>query len=384
MKRIEIRNYERKKFLAYLGDNYKNQPKNNDVSNFFIEVEKDKENDIIKTILAPSYGSFSWYDGYDIFKIEYKEEGKPLPSEIGGPQYFQRLYVYYHDIDKLTEFINKTFAYEIKPDNNKIILYTSKSKSYGFWDKYNTIYAQSIENIFIDKKIKQDLIDYIDNFNNSKEKYIKFGRSHKFNLLLTGVPGSGKTCLSKALAKKYGYSIYILNFTKNMTDDILIDLISDIKENSILLLEDIDSYFVDRLSPNTNISYSCLINILDGTLTKGNGIITILTANYPDKLDSALFRPGRIDKIIKFDYPKKESILEAFIYLVYNNKVTEETTKDFNIFYDKIKNIKCSMSCIVDFLFRHPTDYNEQIKEFFDHINNVDEITKDCTDKIYL
>ena len=124
-----------------------------------------------------------------------------------------------------------------------------------------------------------------------------------------------------------------MNFNKNLTDSYMIDLVSEVKEKSIILYEDIDVFFTERHSHDVNVSFSCLINILDGTLSKGSGIINIITTNYPDKLDTALLRPGRIDKIINFDYPKKDEIKEAFVSLI-------EKEDDFEDFYDHIKHLK--------------------------------------------
>ena len=36
------------------------------------------------------------------------------------------------------------------------------------------------------------------------------------------------------------------------------------------------------------------------------GLIVIMTSNFKNNLDEALIRPGRIDKIIHYDYIKKE------------------------------------------------------------------------------
>jgi len=42
-----------------------------------------------------------------------------------------------------------------------------------------------------------------------------------------------------------------------------------------------------------------LLNLLDGTLESSGRIIAIST-NFPERIDSALIRPGRIDMIIQF------------------------------------------------------------------------------------
>jgi ATP-dependent 26S proteasome regulatory subunit len=49
------------------------------------------------------------------------------------------------------------------------------------------------------------------------------------------------------------------------------------------------------------INLAFLLNLLDGVL-ETPGRILIITSNYPEKLDKALVRPGRIDVRIKFDY----------------------------------------------------------------------------------
>lgn len=141
----------------------------------------------------------------------------------------------------------------------------------------------------------------------SKERYIRFGRSYKQSFLLTGVAGSGKSSLVKSIALKYKRPLYVLSFSKNLTDEGLIDLMKEIGDNSILLIEDLDAFFQERSAQcDINVSFSALLNVLDGSLVKGNGILIFVTANHPERLDSALIRPGRIDHYYKFDWPQNK------------------------------------------------------------------------------
>lgn len=57
------------------------------------------------------------------------------------------------------------------------------------------------------------------------------------------------------------------------------------------------------------ITLSYLLNLLDGVL-ETPGRIIIITSNYPEKLDKALIRPGRIDIKIRFDYASCDMIRE--------------------------------------------------------------------------
>mmetsp|Transcript_11820 Transcript_11820/g.21624 ORF Transcript_11820/g.21624 Transcript_11820/m.21624 type:complete len:577 (-) Transcript_11820:267-1997(-) len=49
-----------------------------------------------------------------------------------------------------------------------------------------------------------------------------------------------------------------------------------------------------------------LLEVLDGVIDAENRIL-IMTTNHPEKLDPALIRPGRIDKVLKLDYVKADS-----------------------------------------------------------------------------
>lgn len=383
MYRIELLGKEQIKFINYMAETYHLQPEyinyisqtnqlqsNNNI-NFLLKYKRDDK----KCMIYPGYGKFKWILNDDIFEIDFFEEGK-LKATSDNLEYFTRLYIYHDNLEKLHNLTQIAFNYISNiEEKDKVKIYINKCNQYcSNWDTYDVINVQTLENIFIDKKLKENIIKNIDNFISLKDKYHKYGRNHKLNLLLTGIPGSGKTSLCKAIAKKYGFPIYIMNFTKNMTDSYMIELVSDIKNNSIILYEDIDVFFTERHSNDINVSFSTLINILDGTLSKGSGIINIITTNYPNKMDNALLRPGRIDKIIHFDYPKKEEIKEAFISLI-------DSDKKFEAFYDNIKNIKCSMAGIIDYLFRHHDDYLDKnnIQELISQTNFIQTITKEET-----
>ena len=355
----------------YLGKEFDNQPEEykNKIYNYIISINSDKNNyntyDDSSFYKLINYkfplNKFEWYFDNSILEIEIKEEGNPKMSNSFSKDnlfYYKRVIIRNSSLDILDKFIDiiKNYQDITKPDKNYIKIYYNLKNS---WELYNTISPQSIDNIYLDDKLKNNLIHYIDNFIESKDKYIKFGRLHKINILLYGVPGSGKTCLCKAIAKKYNRDVYIINFSKSLTDEVFIQLISSINKNAIILLEDIDSYFDKRNALDINVSFSCLINILDGTMSKGNGNILFITANNPENMDKALLRPGRIDKIYKFDYPDKEIIKYAFDDLVNNNYLDY-----FDIFYEKIKKLQLNMSSIIDYLFRNSNTF----------INNIDEL----------
>ena len=140
----------------------------------------------------------------------------------------------------------------------------------------------------------------------------------------------------------------------------------EVPENSIIVLEDIDSFFIDREAKSVNVSFSAILNLFDGLFTPGNGTILFMTANNPEQIDNALIRPGRVDKIVKFDYPRKKEIGEAFESIVGGD--------NFGEFYKQIAGNNISMAAIIDYLFRHTTDYLECIEELNTHTKLLHEI----------
>jgi len=87
-------------------------------------------------------------------------------------------------------------------------------------------------------------------------------------------------------------------------------------------------------SNKEEITLSFLLNLLDGVLETPNRIL-IITSNYPERLDKALIRPGRIDLNIHFDYADMEIILDMFQHF-YNLSILEAKKLELNPKIDKM------------------------------------------------
>ena len=75
------------------------------------------------------------------------------------------------------------------------------------------------------------------------------------------------------------------------------------------------------------IDLSFLLNLLDGTL-ESNGRIVAISSNFPERIDRALIRPGRIDMIIHF---KKcnAAILNEMVKSFYDRDVEGVVCDDY-------------------------------------------------------
>jgi hypothetical protein len=98
------------------------------------------------------------------------------------------------------------------------------------------------------------------------------------------------------------------------------------KKNKIteLLLENKTKIF-KRFGNFNKLTLSDVLNVIDGLIEMPNRIM-ILTSNFPDRLDAALIRPGRIDIKLKLDYCSKEMIHNIISYLF--DKISKQTIND--------------------------------------------------------
>jgi len=110
----------------------------------------------------------------------------------------------------------------------------------------------------------------------NEKVYNKYGIPYKRVYCLYGPPGTGKSSIIFSLASSLNKNINILNFGSGVTDSAFISLMSNMRENTILLLEDIDALFTNRQAESSTdkgfLSFSTLLNFLDGSLRK-NGMI---------------------------------------------------------------------------------------------------------------
>ena len=208
--------------------------------------------------------------------------------------------------------------------------------SHIMFTKHKFVTSRTFDNVFFDDR--QSVRDHTEFFLERKDWYDAKGIPHTLGFMFHGPPGCGKTSTIKAIANVGRRHIINLHLSEIKSKEQLTHLFFNDEINVLdngkteryiipvsermYVIEDIDAMgdvvlrrelkkpevvkkiqmddFGNIKEEESNpIDLSFLLNLLDGTLESSGRIIAIST-NFPERIDSALIRPGRIDMIVHF------------------------------------------------------------------------------------
>jgi chaperone BCS1 len=220
----------------------------------------------------------------------------------------------------INEFLEEVVRrYNESKRNSSLRVYANTS--YGEFVFNSELQVKSFDQVILPKELKEEILADARAFVDSKAWYQRRGIPYKRGFGFYGLPGNGKTTIAMALGQALSRDVYVLNLNSYEKDDGLLRSFRELPKNCILLIEDIDRAFNGRDAVDTSISFSTLLNCLDGALFR-EGMIVIITTNHLDKLDPALIRSGRIDLLREVHNPSPDLIRE-YLNLFYDADVTE-------------------------------------------------------------
>ena len=101
------------------------------------------------------------------------------------------------------------------------------------------------------------------------------------------------------------------------SENINTSTMKDMDEGSMDLLNFLKVSSANFDKKSNRLTLATLLEVLDGVMEM-DGRMLIITTNYPEKLDKALIRPGRIDLKLKFEKCTKENLVEMYTHYFEN------------------------------------------------------------------
>lgn len=177
------------------------------------------------------------------------------------------------------------------------------SQKWGNFRSVSDIPVRPLDTVVLREGQKERIINELTKFLDQEKRYVEVGLPWHIGLLFYGAPGTGKTSIASAIAHSLGLDTYSVALSAVDDDNALMDLVSDVRPRSVLLLEDVDVAHAakERSDDQTGVTMGGLLNALDGIGTP-HGIITLMTTNHIETLDPALIRPGRVDILEEIGY----------------------------------------------------------------------------------
>jgi cell division protease FtsH len=166
---------------------------------------------------------------------------------------------------------------------------------------------------------KRDLHEIID-FLKEPERFRKLGAKIPKGILLMGPPGTGKTLLAKAVAGEAEVPFYSISGSEFVEMFVGVgasrvrDMFDSAKKEApaIIFIDEIDSVGRVRGSglggghDEREQTLNQILAEMDG-FEPEQTVVVLAATNRPDVLDPALLRPGRFDRKITLELPRKEA-----------------------------------------------------------------------------
>ncbi len=294
-----------------------------------------------------------------------------------------KLFCYEHEVQYLQIFVDKcNLDYERKM-LNKLgtslyyfdMMTQSKNKrssqnplptTHLMYTKHKFQTTRTFDNVFFEQR--EHVKNHLNFFLTRRDWYEKKGIPYTLGFMFHGDPGTGKTSSIKAIANTARRHVINIQLSQVKTKEQLrhlffndeIHVYDGLKterytipvHERLYVIEDIDAMgdavlerkwkvpvveekkkatgdaWLDKIKEEEDttepLDLSFLLNLLDGTL-EASGRILAISSNFPERIDKALIRPGRIDMIVHFRKCNR-TVLREMVDSFYDQTFDDWTT----------------------------------------------------------
>ncbi len=168
--------------------------------------------------------------------------------------------------------------------------------------------------------------DLVDNVSRWRQKKLEW-KLARAGVLISGPPGTGKTLFASALATALGMRLVSVTVGAWQSAGALDDMLAAMRKTfenvndgrgAVLFIDEIDAIGkrLARPSGNHNDQYWQVVvtDFLTLLSSLGEGVVVVGATNYPDWIDAAILRAGRIDDHFVLSLPDSRTRAEILNY----------------------------------------------------------------------
>lgn len=205
------------------------------------------------------------------------------------------------------------------------------------------VIPHSFNNIVLDEKVKQNIVNGLVNWDKSKNWYDKHQLVHKIGVFLYGKPGTGKSTVAKAISSMFSNAPILTIDPNNIMNSVngIVKMRKKYDGTIVVLIEDFDMYFKSReeienveigldQKKQKDFNQNAIFQLLDGVYSTDDTIY-VATTNYKDRIDSALIRYGRFDIQEELNYFNREDATKCVKLLDYDENVLDSMNLEYPV-----------------------------------------------------